>query len=192
MSEKEPAEGAEGAENGSGKAGKKKLIIIVVAVLLVLGVAGGAAAMLMKSSGSGDQEEAELPPLYRTADLGVFIVNLSEQNQFLKIKLMAEYDQRVLDRAAAASEHGGSGHGGGGAGGGAVEDPHALPPAMANREPILRDAVIRVLSSKRAEDVLSNEGKERLKEELIEAINEAIGLEENPVVSVYFGEFLVQ
>ena len=63
---------------------------------------------------------------------------------------------------------------------------------MQAREPMMRDAVIRVLSSKKAVDVLSPEGKEKLKEELVEAINEAIGLEEGPVVNVYFTEFIIQ
>ncbi len=63
---------------------------------------------------------------------------------------------------------------------------------MAGREPMIRDAIIRVLSSKTTDDLLNTEGKERLKEELIEAINEAIALDEGPAVGVYFTEFIIQ
>ena len=65
-------------------------------------------------------------------------------------------------------------------------------PQIAERLPMIKDAVIKVLSSKKAEEVLSADGKEHLKEELIEAINEAIGLEEGPVTGIYFEDFIVQ
>jgi flagellar basal body-associated protein FliL len=49
-----------------------------------------------------------------------------------------------------------------------------------------------VLSSKKAEDVLTSDGKERLKEELIEGLNEAVALEEPPLTAVFFTEFIIQ
>ena len=63
---------------------------------------------------------------------------------------------------------------------------------MKTREPMLRDAVIKILSQKKSSEVLSIDGKEKLKEELIEAINESIALEEGPVQQVYFTEFIIQ
>jgi flagellar basal body-associated protein FliL len=56
----------------------------------------------------------------------------------------------------------------------------------------MKDAIIRILSSKKADDLLTAEGKERLKDELLEGINEAVGLEEPPVVGVFFTEFIIQ
>jgi flagellar FliL protein len=79
-----------------------------------------------------------------------------------------------------------------GGGGNATEKVDELPEVLADREAIIRDAIIRVLSSKSKEQVLSTEGKEILKEELVEAINDASGLDEPPVVAVYFTEFIVQ
>jgi flagellar FliL protein len=87
---------------------------------------------------------------------------------------------------------GGHGYGGGAAGGGAPPDPTALPEVMLAREPMVRDAIIRVLASKRAVEVLTIDGKERLKEEIVESVNEALQFSESTVTNVYFAEFIVQ
>ena len=57
---------------------------------------------------------------------------------------------------------------------------------------MINDAIIRVLSSKTTEAVLSPDGKEQLKEELVEAINDASGLDEAAVANVYFTDFIIQ
>jgi flagellar protein FliL len=57
---------------------------------------------------------------------------------------------------------------------------------------MIKGAIIAVLSSKKASELLTRTGKETLKDELIEAINEALGLDESPVVNIYFKEFIIQ
>jgi len=174
---------------------KKKLIIIIVAVLLV---GGGVAFALMgkkpeKKADAAEEEKKEEEKHFETAKLDTFIVNLSENATFLKTTILVEYDPSVLQPKG--GEHGGEASGGGhGSGGGEEGAAKAggLPAALEKRKPMINDAVIRVLSSKRATDVLTSEGKEQLKQELIEAINEAIGLEEGPVVNIYFTEFIIQ
>lgn len=189
--EKKEAEGTEGKE--APKKGKKGLIIIIVAVVLVLG-GGGAAVMLMGGEPKEEHaEEVELPPHLVMADLGQFIVNLTKSTSFLKVSLLVEYDANIIDLAMKASEGHGGGHGGGsGGGGGEAAGPAGLPPFLKPREPMLKDAVIRVLSSKTSEEVLTAAGKDALKDELVEALNEAAEMDENPFVSVYFTEFIVQ
>lgn len=187
----EPAEGAEQKPKGK----KKKLIIIVVALLLVLGGGGGAAFFMM---GSGEEEEVveEEPVVVKqieSADLGSFVVNLSDTSSFLKIKIMMEYDAALIEKQTAETEggaEGGGGHGGG-ASGGAKEEP-AMSPYLLKRDSQIKDTIIRILSSKKANELLTPEGKDRLKEELVEGINEAIGLEEPAVTAVYFTEFMIQ
>lgn len=181
----------EGAKEGEGSAeaaapkSKKKLIIIiaVVAILLI----GGAAAFLLKgkkapAEGEGEEKQAEEERHLATAELPTLIVNLSETSNFLKVKILLEYDPEILAKAGAAE------------GGGEKEEGKgsALPGALGVREPMIQDAVIKVLSAKKASDVLTVEGKEQIKEELIEALNEASGLDEPPIVSIYFREFIVQ
>lgn len=185
MSEEAKAEGTEG-----GKKSKKKLIIIIVALLVVLGGAG----VFMFSGGEEKQEEpehVELPPLLKRAMLEPFIVNLAQSGNFLKAILVVEYDANKVSEAEhreAEAHGGGGGHGSGG--GGEADD--GLPGYFKSREAVIRDSVIRILSSKRAEDVLSVSGKEQLKEELVDGINEALASEEPLIVAVYFSEFIVQ
>ena len=194
MAEEEAAPEGEEGEGGK-KGGKGKLIIILVVVLVLLGGAGAAALVFLGGGddASEDDDEADAEPVYQTVELDTFIVNLSDNSSFLKIRMLIEYDPAIL--FAGGEGGGGGGHGGGGhgsAGGGGGEPEPGLPGRMGEREPMLRDAIIRVLSSKTAEDVLSVDGKEILKEELIEAINEALNLDEAPVVNIYFTEFIVQ
>ena len=186
----------EGGEEAAAKPkSKKKLFIIVGVVVLLLGA--GIPVMFL---GGGSEEkkdehaaEEEVVKHYATIALDTFIVNLSANSAFLKVGMILEYDPEIFDKAAAHGEGGGSGHGGGASGGeGGEGEGAAMPHAMAERQPMIKDAILRILSSKKAEDVLTVDGKEKLKEELIEGINEAIGLEEEPIVNIYFTEFMVQ
>lgn len=186
----------EGAEEAAPKPkSKKKLFIILGVVVLLLGA--GVPVLFM---GGGDEkkdgehaEAHEEVKHYSTVTLDTFIVNLSANTAFLKVGMIVEYDASILDKAGHEGAGGGEGHGGGasGGGGGAAEG-GGMHPAMAKRQPMIKDAIIRILSSKKPEDVLTSDGKEKLKEELIEGINEAIGLDEEPVVNIYFTEFMVQ
>ncbi len=190
MSEKteEPAEGAEAAPKKS----KKKLIIILAVVLLIVGA--GVPMFLMggkKVPTEEEQAEQEEVKKLEVSDLGQFIVNLSETSAFLKCHIKIEYDVGIIEKQL--KEGGGGGHGGGASGGGEGDKKAgALHPHLAARDTQIRDVIIRILSSKTAAEVLTQEGKERLKEELVEGINEASGMEEPPVTSVFFTDFIVQ
>ncbi len=192
MSE-EKKEGKEGEAAAAPKS-KKKLIIIIAAVV-VLGLVGGGAAMMMggKKEASAEQE-VEKPKVYATFPVSAVIVNLSESTAFLKVSLLVEYDPEILAKADAHAGGEGGGHGGGASGGGGEGGggEGGFPGHLGKREPMIRDAIIKVLSSKKTDELLSPDGKDRLKEELIEAINEASGMEEGPIVNIYFTEFLIQ
>lgn len=194
---KEEAKKEEGAAEGAAEAkpkGKGKLIIIIAVVVLLLG--GGAGAFLMlggkeEAPADGEHAEGEAHEHERhleAVELDPVIVNLSETSNFLKVTIMLELDSAILAKAAAAH----AGAAGGGGGGHEAPKGAVLPEPLTHRGPIIRDAIIHVLSSKKAAEVLSLEGKEQLKEELVEALNEASGLEEGPVVAVYFNDFIVQ
>ncbi len=180
----------------------KKLILAAVGLLSLVGGAG----VPMLLMGGGEPEEAtevveeepiEAPKRIEVADLGVFVVNLSENTSFLKVHIMMEYDAAVLDKQTAIAvggEAGGKGHGGGASGGeeAAAEGASGVHPYLAKRENQLRDVVIRILSAKRSSDVLTIDGKARIKEELVDGLNEALALEEPPVVGILFTEFIIQ
>ncbi len=182
----EEEEKTEGTEEP--KKSKKGLIIIIVAVLLLGG--GGAGFALM--SGGGDKKEgAEEVIHYEQIELDTFIVNLNEHNAFLKVKMVLEYNPKLVhgDQAEGGGHGGGSATGGGYSGG---SEPSGPPGVLGTRAPMIKDAILQVLSSKSSKEVLSPEGKEQLKQELVEAINEACDVQEGPVVNVYFTEFIVQ
>ncbi len=190
MSEQEKTEAVAESKPKS----KKKLFIILGLVLILVGAGVPTALLLMGGEEPPAEEHAEpveAEPKLTSFELEPIIVNLSESTSFLKVKLVIEFDENIITAAAGGEgEGGGHGIGGGASGGGeAVAGP---PAAIKERMHHIKDAVIRILSSKTAADVLSAQGKETIKEELIESINEAIGLDEGPVVAVYFLEFIVQ
>jgi len=186
--EKEEAPAAEAA--APKPKSKKKLIIIAVVGVLVLG--GGIGFTLMgggKKHEAAEEEPTEETKHYETVELDTFTVNLSMNSSFLKIKMILEYDPEIMAKTGEHGHGGGGAYGGGGSGG---EDKKGLPGILGERTPQIRDAILRTLTSKRAEEILTPEGKEQLKEELIDSINEATGLEEGPIVNIYFVEFIVQ
>ncbi len=181
------------------KKSKKKLIIIVLGALSLVGGAG--VPMLLMGGGEKPAEEAveeehhEEPKRIETADLGQFVVNLSESTAFLKVHIMMEYDAGIIDRQTATEEggEGGKAHGGGASGGEKAEGAAGgVHPHLAKKENQLRDIVIQILSSKQSTELLTADGKNRAKQELVDGLNEVIGLEEPPVVGILFTEFIIQ
>jgi flagellar FliL protein len=195
MAEAKKEEKKEGEEVAEVKPKSKKKLFIIVGVLIVLLVGAGGFVMLGgKKEVKKDEhaEEQDQEKHYETALLDTFIVNLSENSTFLKATILVEYDPAVLNVGGAHGEEGGEAGGEGHGGGEGGEKPAALPALFTKRKPMVHDSIIRVMSSKKASDVITVEGKEQLKQELIEAINEALGLDEAPVVNIYFTEFIIQ
>ena len=58
------------------------------------------------------------------------------------------------------------------------------------KEPIIKDVVITVLSSKTPEEVLQPEAKEEIKKELLEKLNEVLG--EDIVLGIYITQYIVE
>jgi flagellar basal body-associated protein FliL len=191
---------------------KSKLPLLVIILILLLGAGAGAYFFLFAGSDSNAEEEVEKHYEFATLPLEPFYVNLGDQTSFLKAVVSLQFNKTLLEEAVhAASEVGhGSSHGeeaeghedddeeheeedaegGGGSGGGG--EAAATPPVLTEKMPLLRDAIIGVLSAKSAKEVLSVDGKDLLKEEILEVVNEVLGFDEEIFVKVYFVEFLVQ
>lgn len=173
MADKKEAED-DGEKTEKSAGGKKKTLIIIIAVVLVLVIAGVGAIFVF--SGSGGKEEGEgdaaeeeevieegsedAADLPAIFPLEVFIVNLSVKGSFLKTMIQLEFLEATP------------------------------PPTIQNDLPRIRDAVIRVLTSKTAPELLSSEGKEKLRGEIKDVVNETLGAEE--VANVYFTDFIIQ
>jgi flagellar basal body-associated protein FliL len=201
MSEHKDEEGGEkGAE--SKPKGKKKLIFIGLGVFALI---AGAGVPMFLMGGEEVVEEVEHiaeelgEPQKRleNLDMGIFIVNLSETSSFLKTHIIIEYDAGLLEHQTMAigGEGGGEGHGGGGAGGeggGEGAEGGGTPHFLSKKETVLRHTIIRILSSKKVDEVLTIDGKDRLSEELVEGLNEALALEQPVVSQIFYTEFIIQ
>lgn len=154
---------AKPAESGEQPAPKKskKLLIIILAAVLVLVIGGGGAAFLLLKGGDeehGDDEEAvettkskkkdkkdhDAHPVF--VNLDPFTVNLIPEtgDQYLQVALSVEF-----------------------------EDP-AAEVNMKTHMPKIRNDVTLLLSGKKASELLPKEGKQKLAEELKEAINDVL------------------
>jgi flagellar FliL protein len=65
-----------------------------------------------------------------------------------------------------------------------------LPHSIESDTPKIKDSVIRILSGKSSSELLTSEGKEKVRGEIREGVNEILGGEE--VTQVYFTEFIIQ
>lgn len=153
------------AEGDAPKKGPKKLIMIIVAVVLLV-VGGGAAVFLMKKNaahaeGEGEEEvetshaktapkpkaDHGAPPAF--VPLDPFIVNLAdrETERFAQIGLTLQ-----------------------------VDDPK-IAEEIKTYMPAIRNSVLMILSHKTSDQLLSQEGKEKLAEEIRRDAARAMGYE---------------
>lgn len=165
--DKEQETTQEPAEVPKKRGGALKLILILVAVVVVLG-GGGVGAYLFLSGGGEQPAEAKpapadkMPAQVLNLELDPFLVNLSDPggSHYLKATLTLE-----------------------------LADPGAADWINA-RVPRVRDRVLLLLSSKESAELLSAEGKFRLRDDVQQAINDMMG--GRRVTAVYLTEFVVQ
>lgn len=185
------AQGVEGVAAGAAAEGEKKkgskLPLILGLVVLLLAGAGGAwyAGLLPLgktaegehgAEGAGAAEDAHAKPAEHGKGAGdahgaavgsmrpldPFLANLADeaQSRYLKMSLQVEF----VD---------------------------AEPPAAFDaRLPQIRDVILTLVTSKTFADIRTPEGKERLREDVIDRINHVLA--QDAVKSVYFTEFIVQ
>lgn len=108
----------------------------------------------------GEHGEGEVKLSNALLPLDTFIVNLQVKGSFLKTTIQLEFNKPEL--------------------------PHEIETDTAK----IRDAVIRVLSTKTAQEILTPEGKDQLREEIKVAANEALKAED--IIAVYITEFIIQ
>ena len=163
-------------EQGQEEPKKKKplLLIIIIAVVVLLAAVGGAWFFLF--SGPSDEElakqvakeqqaqqpEAPAPKVGVWLELQPFVVNLADPNasHFLKATITLEL------RSDKDKER-------------------------ANKLlPIIRNDIILLLSSHTVEDIITMEGKIRLRDEIMARLSRILG--EGRIMNVYFSQFVVQ
>jgi flagellar FliL protein len=164
---------------------KGKMMIIILAVVGVLVIGGGVGAYLLlskpaveKKAGHGDEEAAADGEEAGDEEedghgdehppiyvkLEAFTVNLADQESMLQVEI------QLLIADAKVGEK------------------------ITSHLPEVRDAMIRLLSSKTSEELSQQEGKDKLAAEVQKQINEVLGIKKKSkgVKKVLFGAFITQ
>lgn len=176
-----------------GKRKLKKLILLLLVLVMLGGIGGGFYYWRAKSAAAAEgeeteekaegksgkskskkskesaadeseEEESEEAEVTRIIELQPFIVNLADEDQ-------ARYLRMTVSLGLGGE-------------GGESEKPD---PVFNTR---VRDAILAVLSVKESEEILSNDGKAKLRKELLKAAQAVSG--EAEVGAIYITEFIVQ
>ena len=157
------------------------VLIIVVALLVLLLVGGGAAAFFLL----GGEDEAAPVAQTTQSDMksdkkksskkstdGLAIGPMYPMAQFV-VNLLSESGNRFLKVAVDLE----------------LSDAK-LQPEMDQKKSLVRDIIIRTFSSKTFEEISTLKGKDKLKEEVLNKINE--NLSDGYIKNIYFTDFVVQ
>jgi len=156
-------------QSASEKRSKSKFLILGV-VVLVLGVGGVFGAKLFTPSKAKPHPAATEGKATRAVlHLESFVVNLADGGP-------GTYLRVGIDLGLAAASEGEGGHG--------------SAKGDAGRTAMVRDTILAVLMRLTAQEVASAEGKLRLKQELLHALQQR--LPELGVTEIYFTDFLLQ
>ncbi len=174
MAEEEETETGEESEGGKKKGSNLILIIIIAVLVVVLLIVGVVVAML--AGGSDEETSSSQAPTAKERPaklmdamevgpmfpLDTFTVNLLSDNgrRYLKVQMNLELDGEEL-----AAE-------------------------LESKTAVIRDVVIRLLSSKTLEEISTAKGKDKLKEQIVNQLN--LRLRDGNIRNVYFTEFVVQ
>lgn len=167
---------------------RRLLPIIIALPLLLLATAGGALLAVQflapSSANAGESKPAESkkvdhPKLGPTIVLPERVLNLADSGtgRYLKIAAAIEFKPEKDDWHKATDEE-------------RKKKEDEFRKTMASRVAIMQDVFIMHISSKRSTDLMTLEGKERLKSELIQRLKAAV--KEPEVVNIYFTEFVMQ
>lgn len=171
------------------KKSNKTLMIVIIAVLVLIVISGAVVTYLLLSedeqAAAPQKQEASAQPQekgtsYRStrdsddmdsrklSDIGIlypldtFTVNLKSDagRRYLKATISLELNGKELS----------------------IE--------LDNKSPVIRDRIIRILSSKTLEEISSKKGKQKVSEQIVDTLNSMIT--DGSVKSIYFTEFVIQ
>lgn len=198
MDKKNPA-GEPAAEGGGGSG--QLFVMLTLAAALITPIVSGIMTVNMitarltasgivpkeepKEGKEGEKKPAP-PSFYPPLE---FLVNLADtgETHYLRatISLAVTPPEGAVEEAPAPKA---GGHGGGHGGGGAKADPPEIA-ALKVQEPMIRDLIIAVISSRTLEDLSTPQGKETLKEALRQRLQSQMGL---AGINIYFTSFTLQ
>ena len=173
------------AEETQAKKSSSLVLIIIIVILILLLVVGGLLAFLLMSGNDdttqGQTVQAQTEQVQSAATkntagkrsndyinmgpvypLDQFIVNLLSESgsRYLKTKVDLELSAETLT------------------------------PEIDKKKPLIRDIIVSTLSSKTYEEVSTQKGKNRLKDEIVDRLNEVLA--DGHIKNIYFTDFVVQ
>ncbi|MFN8531955.1 MAG: flagellar basal body-associated FliL family protein [Dehalococcoidia bacterium] len=167
---------------------KRMLPFIIAIPLLLLAVGGGAFIAMQflapKTADAGetkpsDAKKNDQHKLGPTLILAERVLNLADTgtSRYLKIAAAIEFKPEKDDWYSANDEE-------------RKKKEDEFRKVMASKAAIIQDVFIMHISSKRSTDLMTLEGKEKLKSELRERLKAVV--KEPEVVNIYFTEFVMQ
>lgn len=181
---------AEEEENTQEQVTEKKssnmLIIVIIVVLVLIIIAGAIVALMLMGNDNAPtnnqiapqssekrapqtrQSSSEYSDSRKLQDIGIlypldtFTVNLKSDSgrRYLKVTMSLELEGRELSME------------------------------LDNKSPVIRDRVIRILTSKSLEEISSKKGKQKVSEQIMDTLNAMIS--DGRIRGIYFTEFVVQ
>jgi flagellar FliL protein len=151
-------------QNNSGKLPKIVLIILAVAIV------GGLGVVSLTKMGKHGKGKPEKKIELSTMKLDEFVVNLADRDEshYLKVNLVLEVEGKPKEGGEKEGE-------------GAEESPEVAK---------IRDTVITTLTTRKYNDLLSDKGKTKLKNEMKQELGKSVeGLK---VANIYFTSFAMQ
>lgn len=171
------------------KKSSSKLMIIIIAVLVLIIVGGATVAFLLmneeehapapvveksappaqqKASSSRSREDSDEMDSRKLSDIGIlypldtFTVNLKSDagRRYLKATISLELNGQELSME------------------------------LDKKAPVIRDRIIRILTSKTLEEISSKKGKQKVSEQIIDTLNAMIS--DGSIKGIYFTEFVIQ
>ncbi|MFZ1180755.1 MAG: flagellar basal body-associated protein FliL [Herbaspirillum sp.] len=144
----------------------KKMLFIIVGAILVLAIGGAAAFMLMKGKDHEDESAKAQSKIPVFVVIDPFVVNLQEEDggQYLQVSLTLQ----VPDLTTSDT--------------------------IKTFMPQVRSRLLVVLSSKKAAELLTSEGKSNLTDEIIDQLGEpfANGTKGPTITDVFYTSFVIQ
>ncbi len=161
------------------KGGNKLIIFIVAGVLALLLIIGIVVAVLMMGgdepvdpgAAGGGASEGVAPAKSKNTNL-LSVGMIYPLDQFI-VNLLTQSGRRYLKTTVNLE----------------LSSP-SLMSELESKEAVITDTVINILSSKSLEEISTIKGKEKLKQEIIERINEY--LVDGQIDGVYFTQFVIQ
>jgi flagellar FliL protein len=162
-------------ESGEEVAEKKKPIMLIVIGIVALLLVVAIVVFAMMLGGSEEEEGADSPNKGKQGakETSLLTVGVMYELDSLTVNLLNENGRRYLKTTINLEMSG-----------------EELMPELDMKKAVVRDLIIQILASKQIEEISTLNGKKRLKEELIGAINRR--LVDGSVNNVYFTEFVMQ